>query len=63
MVAAALGVLALAFGPWFAIRPANDSGQDLPIYEEYASMVLDGQMPYRDFLWSTRPLPIRPGFV
>jgi Glycosyltransferase family 87 len=48
-VAAALGVLALAFGAWAAMRPANDSGQDLPIYEEYASMILDGQMPYRDF--------------
>jgi Glycosyltransferase family 87 len=48
-VAAALAVLALAFGTWVAIRPANDSGPDLPIYEEYASMILDGQMPYRDF--------------
>src|SRR6266545_4922670 len=48
-IAAALGVLALAFGTWVATRPANDSGQDLPIYEEYASMILDGQLPYRDF--------------
>src|SRR6266508_1219201 len=48
-VAAALCVLVLAFGTWVATRPANDSGQDLPIYEEYASMILDGQMPYRDF--------------
>jgi Glycosyltransferase family 87 len=55
-VAAALGVLALAFATWFAIRPANDSGQDLPIYEEYASMILDGQMPYRDF-----PMEYPPG--
>lgn len=48
-IAAAVGALALAFGTWVATRPANDSGQDLPIYEEYASMILDGQMPYRDF--------------
>ena len=48
-VAAALCVLVLAFGTWVATRPANDSGQDLPIYEEYASMILDGQLPYRDF--------------
>ncbi len=48
-VAAALGALAVAFGAWAAIRPANDSGRDLPIYEEYASIILDGQMPYRDF--------------
>ena len=46
---AALGVLALAFGSYAAIRPDNDSGQDLPIYEEDASIMLDGQMPYRDF--------------
>jgi hypothetical protein len=48
-VAAAVAALALAFGIYVAIRPANDSGQDLPIYEEYASMTLDGEMPYRDF--------------
>jgi glycosyl transferase family 87 len=48
-VAAALAVLAVAFGTWAAIRPANDSGRDLPIYEEDASIMLDGNMPYRDF--------------
>jgi hypothetical protein len=48
-VVAAVGAVAVAFGAWAAIRPANDSGQDLPIYEEYASIILDGQMPYRDF--------------
>jgi hypothetical protein len=48
-VAAGLGAVAVAFGAYAAIRPADDSGQDLPIYEEYASMTLDGQMPYRDF--------------
>jgi hypothetical protein len=48
-VAAALGAVAVAFGAYAAIRPADDSGQDLPIYEEYASITLDGQMPYRDF--------------
>jgi hypothetical protein len=46
---AALGVLALAFGLWAAIRADNDSGRDLPIYEEYASIMLDGHVPYRDF--------------
>jgi hypothetical protein len=48
-VAAALAAVAVAFGAWAAVRPANDSGQDLPIYEEYASFVLDGRVPYRDF--------------
>jgi glycosyl transferase family 87 len=48
-VVAALAALVVAFGTWVALRPANDSGQDLPIYEEYASMILDGEMPYRDF--------------
>ena len=48
-VAAALGFLVLAFGTYVALRPADDSGQDLPIYEEYASLILDGQVPYRDF--------------
>jgi hypothetical protein len=48
-VAAGLGAVAVAFGAYAAIRPADDSGQDLPIYEEYASMTLDGEMPYRDF--------------
>jgi hypothetical protein len=48
-VAAALGLLALAFGLWAVLRPAHDSGQDLPIYEEYASFILDGRIPYRDF--------------
>jgi hypothetical protein len=56
MVAAALAAMAVAFGAWAAIRPANDSGVDLPIYEEYASMTLDGQMPYRDF-----PIEYPPG--
>jgi glycosyl transferase family 87 len=48
-VAAALGALTLAFGTWVAVRPADDAGQDLPIYEEYGSLILDGRMPYRDF--------------
>ena len=55
-VAAALAAMAVAFGVWAAIRPPNDSGVDLPIYEEYASMTFDGQMPYRDF-----PLEYPPG--
>jgi Glycosyltransferase family 87 len=48
-IAAALGALALAFGAWALVRPANDSGRDLPIYEEDASIILEGRMPYRDF--------------
>lgn len=46
---AGLAVLAVAFGIWLAIRAPDDSGRDLPIYEEYASMILDGEVPYRDF--------------
>jgi hypothetical protein len=55
-VAAGLAAVAVAFGAYAAIRPPNDSGQDLPIYEEDASMMLDGQLPYRDL-----PLEYPPG--
>jgi hypothetical protein len=48
-IPAALALLVLTFGTWIAIRPADDAGQDLPIYEEYATMMLDGRVPYRDF--------------
>jgi hypothetical protein len=61
-VAAALGGLAAAFGAYAAIRPANDSGQDLPIYEENASIILDGHMPYRD-LYIEYPPGALPMFV
>jgi hypothetical protein len=60
--AAALGGLAVAFGAYAAIRPANDSGQDLPIYEESASIILDGHMPYRD-LYIEYPPGALPMFV
>jgi hypothetical protein len=60
--AAALGGLAVAFGAYAAIRPANDSGQDLPIYEENASIILDGHMPYRE-LYIEYPPGALPMFV
>ena len=44
------------FGAWAAIRPANDSGSDLPIYEEDASIILHGNVPYRDL-----PIEYPPG--
>src|SRR5439155_8954351 len=46
---ASLAVLAIASAIYLAARPSNDSGQDLPVYEEYGWMVLDGRVPYRDF--------------
>jgi glycosyl transferase family 87 len=49
-------MLALAFGAWVALRPADDHGLDVPIYEEYGSLILDGRMPYRDF-----PMEYPPG--
>ena len=55
-VAAALAATALAFAAWAAIRPANDSGSDLPIYEEDASIILHGNVPYRDL-----PIEYPPG--
>ena len=55
-VAAALAATAVAFGVWAAIRPANDSGSDLPIYEEDASIILHGNVPYRDL-----PIEYPPG--
>jgi hypothetical protein len=48
-------MLVLAFGAYVAFRPADDSGQDLPIYEEYATMILDGAVPYRDFAMEYPP--------
>jgi hypothetical protein len=47
-IAAGLAAAALSFGLWFAIRAPNDSGRDLPIYEEDATIVLQGHLPYRD---------------
>ncbi len=55
-IAAALAATAVAFGVWAAIRPANDSGSDLPIYEEDASIILHGNVPYRDL-----PIEYPPG--
>src|SRR5262245_17073470 len=55
-VAAALAATVVAFGTWGAIRPANDSGSDLPIYEEDASIILHGNVPYRDL-----PIEYPPG--
>jgi Glycosyltransferase family 87 len=47
-IAAGLAALALSSGLWFAIRAPSDSGVDLPIYEEDATIVLQGHLPYRD---------------
>jgi hypothetical protein len=55
-LAAALAATAVAFGAWAVIRPANDSGSDLPIYEEDASIILHGNVPYRDL-----PIEYPPG--
>lgn len=52
----------MAFGAYAAIRPPDDSGRDLPIYEEYASIILDGHMPYRD-LYIEYPPGALPMFI
>jgi hypothetical protein len=47
-IAAGLAAVLVCFGLYVSIRPPNDSGQDLPIYEEDATIILDGHLPYRD---------------
>jgi Glycosyltransferase family 87 len=47
-IVAGLVALVVAFGLWFAIQTPNDSDRDLPIYEEDATIVLQGHLPYRD---------------
>jgi hypothetical protein len=64
-VLAALAMLAVSYGIWVAIRP-DDPG-DLPVYEEYASILLAGNVPYRDFFMEYPPgaLPVfvAPAFI
>src|SRR5919204_843003 len=48
-IATGLGATVLAFGAWAAIRAPFDAGIDLPVYEEDATILLSGKMPYRDF--------------
>jgi Glycosyltransferase family 87 len=47
-IAAGLAAVAVFFGLWVSIRAPNDSGRDLPIYEEDATIMLEGRLPYRD---------------
>jgi hypothetical protein len=47
-IAAGVVAVVVFFGVWFAIRAPNDSGTDLPIYEEDATIILQGNLPYRD---------------
>ena len=47
-IAGGLVAVVVFFGLWFAIRAPNDSGVDLPIYEEDATIILQGHLPYRD---------------
>jgi len=47
-IAGGLVAVVVSFGLWFAIRAPNDSGVDLPIYEEDATIILQGNLPYRD---------------
>jgi hypothetical protein len=47
-IAAGLLAVVVSFGFWISIRPPNDSGLDLPIYEEDATIMLAGHLPYRD---------------
>jgi hypothetical protein len=47
-IAAGLAAVVVSFGLWGAIRAPNDSGRDLPIYEEDATIMLQGRLPYRD---------------
>ena len=47
-IAAGLAAVVVSFGFWVSIRAPNDSGRDLPIYEEDATIMLEGHLPYRD---------------
>jgi hypothetical protein len=47
-IAAGLVAVIAFFGLWFVLRAPNDSGIDLPIYEEDATIILQGNLPYRD---------------
>jgi Glycosyltransferase family 87 len=47
-IAAGLAAVVVFFGFWVSIRAPNDSGRDLPIYEEDATIMLEGRLPYRD---------------
>lgn len=47
-IAAGLAAVVVSFGLWVSIRAPNDSGRDLPIYEEDATIMLAGHLPYRD---------------
>jgi len=47
-IAGGLVAVVVSFGLWFVIRAPNDSGVDLPIYEEDATIILQGNLPYRD---------------
>jgi hypothetical protein len=55
-IAAGLAATVLAFAAWAAVRAPFDAGIDLPIYEEDATTLLGGEMPYRDF-----PIEYPPG--
>jgi glycosyl transferase family 87 len=47
-IVAGLAAAFVSFGLWFAVRAPNDAGSDLPIYEEDATIMLQGHLPYRD---------------
>jgi hypothetical protein len=47
-IVAGLAAAFVSFGLWFALRAPNDAGSDLPIYEEDATIILQGHLPYRD---------------
>ena len=47
-IVAGLAAAFVSFGLWFAVRAPNFAGSDLPIYEEDATIMLQGHLPYRD---------------
>jgi Glycosyltransferase family 87 len=54
-IVAGLAAAFVSFGLWFAVRAPNDAGSDLPIYEEDATIMLQGHLPYRDMAFEYPP--------
>ena len=57
-IAIGLAAVVVFFGVSVSIRPPHGGGGDLPIYEEYATMMLDGHPPYGTIEYPPGALPM-----
>jgi hypothetical protein len=57
-IAVGLAAVVVFFGVSVSIRPPNGGGGDLPIYEEDATMMLDGHPPYGTIEYPPGALPM-----